>query len=229
MATVGDVNGDNLSDFIVGAPSASPGGRMDAGSAFVYSGLDGSLLYQKDGAIAGDALGVSVAGAGDVDGDGIPDFIIGAYAADSRVGIVYVYSGAHGGLIYQKDGSAETETSDFGRSVATAGDIDGDGKADFVVGAPNSYPGNAPRTGSVFVYSGATGARLNRWDGEATDDYFGAAVSGGGDVNADGTPDIIVGAPDVDAGVSLQQDGAVYVFSGADGSVLHKKSGDVAY
>ncbi|MCI0405906.1 MAG: T9SS type A sorting domain-containing protein, partial [candidate division Zixibacteria bacterium] len=96
VAGAGDVNGDAKADFIIGAYFASPGGLGNAGSAYLYSGVDGALLYQKDGAAASDFLGRSVAGAGDVNGDAKADFIIGAYGADpgglGGAGSAYVYS-----------------------------------------------------------------------------------------------------------------------------------------
>ena len=118
----GDVNGDGKPDFIVGAHQADPGGRADAGSAYVYSGADGSLLYQKDGGATGDNFGLSVSTAGDVNGDGKADFIVGAHGADpggrADAGSAYVYSGADGSILYQKDGGA---TGDFfGHSVGGA-------------------------------------------------------------------------------------------------------------
>ena len=95
VASAVDVNGDGKADFIIGAPSADPSGNSNAGSAYVYSGADGTLLYQKDGAAASDLFGTSVASAGDVNGDGKADFIIGAPSADpsgmSGAGSAYVY------------------------------------------------------------------------------------------------------------------------------------------
>lgn len=232
VMTVGDLDGDKQSDFIVGAPAASPGGRMNAGSAFVYSGSTGALLYQKDGTTAGDYLGVSVAGAGDVNGDGVPDFIIGASqaASGSLLGIVYVYSGSDGTLIHQKNGSSLTDVFELGCSVAAAGDVNGDGKGDFVAGAFFSSPGGIPHVGSAFVFSGIDGSALFRKDGEAENNSFGASVSGGADINGDGVPDFIVGAPnyDVPPGIA-RRDGAVYVYSGSNGALIYKRTGDIAY
>ena len=122
IVVAGDVNGDGKTDFIVGAHAADPGGRSAAGSAYVYSGAGGVLLYQRDGGAAGDQFGYSVSAAGDVNGDGKADFIVGAHAADpggrSAAGSAYVYSGAEGSILHQRDG--ETAGDQFGTSVGGA-------------------------------------------------------------------------------------------------------------
>ena len=180
VSTAGDVNGDGKADFIVGAPFADPGGRSLAGSAYVYSGADGSLLYQRDGGATGDEFGYSVSTAGDVNGDGKADFIVGAYLADpggkGDAGSAYIYSGADGSILYQKDGVATGDQ--FGESVSAAGDVNGDGKADFIVGAPFADPGGRSLAGSAYVYSGADGSLLYQRDGGAAGDNFGWSVVG---------------------------------------------------
>ena len=160
VVVVGDVNGDGKADFIVGARGADPGGRADAGSAYVYSGADGSLLYQKDGGAASDRLGVSVSTAGDMNGDGKADFIVGAYYVDpggrANAGSAYIYSGADGSLLYQKDGGAAGDN--FGLSVSTAGDVNGDGKADFIVGHYGPTPVAGLMPGARTSIPAPTGA-----------------------------------------------------------------------
>ena len=101
----GDVNGDGVPDFIVGAWRDDPaGGGTDAGSAYVFSGADGSLLYQVTGDSASDFFGNSVSIAGDVNGDGRADFIVGVILDDpagggSSAGSAYVFSGVDGSLL----------------------------------------------------------------------------------------------------------------------------------
>src|SRR3970040_1629195 len=108
-----------MADFIIGARGADAGGQSNAGSAYVYSGADGSLLYQKDGDYTGYYLGASVAGAGDANGDGKDDFIIAAWQAGG-MGLAYVYSGADGSLLFGKGGGG---TGLFSLEVAGAGDV----------------------------------------------------------------------------------------------------------
>ncbi len=153
VSGAGDLNGDGYADFIIGAAVADPSSKANAGSAYVYSGADGSLLYQKDGAAVGNMFGISVSGAGDLNGDGYADFIVGASTAPSsksNAGSAYIYSGADGTLLYQKDGEAANDN--LGTSVSGAGDLNGDGYADFIVGAAGSDPGSKSDAGSAYVY-----------------------------------------------------------------------------
>ena len=226
-AMPGDVNGDGIPDFIVGAHLADPDGKNSAGNAYVYSGVDGVLLYQKTGDATGDRFGNSVSLIGDLNGDAREDFIVGAYLADpggtADAGSAYVYSGTNGNLLYQNNGDGTGD--EFGTSVSRAGDVNGDGKADFIVGAPLTDTGDMTDVGSAYVYSGVDGSLIYRKDGTNTGDEFGSAVSGAGDVNGDGRDDFIVGSPKADpAGTSNA--GSAYVFSGADGTLLYQKTGD---
>jgi len=230
VAGAGDVNGDGKADFIVGNYRASPGGLFEAGSAYVYSGLDGSILYQVDGASSGERLGYSVAGAGDVDGDGRADFIAGASDADSgnvnEAGKAAIYSGVDGGVLYEKFGAEATDH--LGVSVDGIGDLDGDGKSEFIVGSPRANPDGRFNAGSAYLYSGGGGELLYRVDGIGRDDFLGVSVAGAGDVNADGRPDFIVGAPyaDPDTLNRSVNSGAAYVYSGLNGSLLFTVKSD---
>ena len=94
--------------------------------------------------------------------------------------------------LHRWDGGAGYDR--FGTSVSGAGDVNGDGFADVIVGAIGADPGGLQFAGSAYVYSGADGSLLHQWDGGAADDWFGESVSGAGDVNGDGFADVIVGA-----------------------------------
>ena len=177
---MGDVNGDGTPDFIVGADLADPAGTLDAGSAYVYSGVDGNEIYVNHGESVSDNFGISVSGAGDVDGDWVPDFIVGAYRAGpggvdvSGSGSAYVYSGADGGRIHKVNGEALEDH--FGVSVSLAGDVNRDGHGDFTVGADLADPDNRENAGAVYVYSGAGGGLLYRLEGVSAGDNFGHSV-----------------------------------------------------
>ena len=226
VGMAGDVNGDGRADFIVGAFGTDPGGKSGAGSAYIYSGFNGNLLYKRHGAATGDALGDSVSTAGDVNGDGRADFIVGApfvtTGGKSTAGSAYVYSGADGSLLYQKEGGAAGDN--LGISVATAGDANGDGTGDFIVGAYTADPGGKESAGSAYVYSGANGVLLHQKDGASTGDILGYSVSTAGDVNGDGEADFIVGAPSTSIGGN-DYAGSAYIYSGANGVVIHQKDG----
>ena len=229
----GDVNGDGRADFMVGAPFDDPaGGGTDAGSAYVFSGADGSLLYQRTGDTAGDFFGWSVSGAGDVNGDGKADFIVGAYLDDpagggTDAGSAYVFSGADGSLLYHVTG--DTAGDQFGISVSGAGDVNGDGVPEFIVGARRDDPaGGEPNAGSAYVFSGSDGSLLYQVTGDTIFGEFGSSVSGAGDVNEDGKADFIVGAFQDDPPGGGTNAGSAYVFSGADGSLLYRVTGDTA-
>ena len=163
VAGAGDVNGDGIDDLIVGAPGADPDGKYDAGESYVVFGtdtgfaasldlsaLDGSNGFRLDGIDADDRSGCSVAGAGDVNGDGIDDLIVGAPGADpdgDAAGESYVVFGTDTGFAASLDLSALDGSNGFrldgidaydrsGSSVAGAGDVNGDGIDDLIVGAP---------------------------------------------------------------------------------------------
>ena len=227
ISDAGDVNGDGFADVIVGAPWQDPGGLHSAGSAFVYSGADGSLLYQWDGTIADEEFGYSVSGAQDVNGDGYDDLIVGAARFNPggrpNAGSAFVFSGVDGSLIHRLDGEAQDDS--FGWSVSDTGDVDGDGFADIFIGAHYTTAGGTPRVGSAYLHSGATGALIYKFDGTESDDKFGWSVSGPGDVNGDAIPDLLVGARGANP-VGRPNTGAVYIYSGSDGSLIAQRYGE---
>jgi FG-GAP repeat protein len=222
VAAAGDVNADGYPDLLIGAPSADPNGLSYAGSAYVYSGADGTLLYQWNGRAAFDHFGNALAGVGDLNSDGHDDLLITSRGAHANSGWVDIFSGADGSLLYQLDGW--TASGAFGMSVSSAGDVNRDGRPDIIIGSP-SYFGGPPGPGSAHVYSGTDGTQLYRFDGENIDDRFGGSVAGGGDLNGDGYDDLIVGAYLAEVDI-LQAAGKAYAYSGADGSLLYQWNGE---
>ena len=226
VAAAGDVNNDGFDDVIIGADQAAPNGLASAGSAYIYSGNDGSLLYQFNGLSELDFFGRSVDGAGDVNGDGFADVIIGAYLADgngiSYSGSVYVYSGSTGQVLHQWNGNNLFEY--FGYSVSSAGDINGDGYSDLIVGAFNAAPNGINGAGTVYLFSGQNGSLLYQLDGTSEYECFGGSVAMVGDVNGDNSDDIVIGAIGSDT-ANLYNAGAAYVYSGDSGNILYELYG----
>jgi len=223
----GDVNGDGYHDVIVGAYLNDASGS-NAGRAYVFYGGPGPFPVLRtaaladliiNGSAAGDNLGWEVAGIGDWDGDGAPDLLAGAIGnSNGGPGKAAVYSGADGSLIDEFVGEAPGDL--FGYSIADAGDVNGDGVTDLVVGAQRNDAGGS-NAGRAYVYSGADASQLHVFTGEQAGDSFGAAVAGAGDPNQDGRADLIVGAPRYDGGGRPDSNtGRAYVLSGLDGSQL---------
>ena len=241
VASAGDVNGDSYGDVIVGAYGSNEGGN-DAGKAYVYlgsaSGLRTSASWTVTGEAAYDYFGKYVTSAGDVNGDGYGDMILGAHGNDiggNNAGKAYVYLGSASGLHTFASWTAigEVSVDHFGKSVASAGDVNGDGYGDVIVGAHGNDDGGFDG-GKAYVYLGsASGLTFASWTatGEAAYDYFGSAIASAGDVNGDGYADIVVGAYCNDNGG--RDAGKVYIYQNLDLWTLEvakwTATGDAAY
>ncbi len=222
IAGAGDVNADGFDDFIVGAIGDDNGGS-NAGSARVFSGANGSVLFTFYGTGANDQFGSSVAGAGDVNNDGYDDLIVGAFQDDDSAvdaGSATVFSGLDGSILFKIDGNAAQDN--FGISVAGVGDLDGDSFDDFAIGA---WLADAPGidSGAARVFSGFDGSPIYTFLGDDAGDQMGTSLASAGDVNNDGTPDIIVGAILDDNGGG--NSGMARIYSGSDGTILHTLNG----
>lgn len=203
-----DVNGDGVPDLIVGAP-----GVGSFGMASVRSGVTDAELYFVRGLSIGDRLGTSVAGVGDLDGDGVSDIAVGAdQSLNGQAGYVLVCSGVDGLVMYELHGGSPNDR--FGGSVAGAGDFNGDGVPDIAVGASQVFQAGP---GYATLYSGADHSVLRRWVGDAHGDAFGYAVDAAGDVDGNGFSDLIVGAPYNDA-AGLDA-GTATIFGGCPGAI----------
>ncbi len=250
VSAAGDVNGDGFADLIVGANGGDDSGGVNPGEAYVVFGKastprvvdltslaagDGFILRGDQGgapgATNGDQAGISVSGAGDVNGDGFADLIVGAHEGDdggTNAGEAYVVFGKASnprvinlsglapadGFIIQGDAPYDTA----GRSVSAAGDVNGDGYADLIVGAYQGDDGG-DYAGAAYVVFGKQGDFGNLMggrrvvdleslaagdgfiiQGDAPYDNAGFSVSGAGDINGDGYADLIIGARGGDDG-----------------------------
>jgi FG-GAP repeat len=207
VSELGDVDGDHVREAIVGEPFS--GSDQATGSTYVFSGRTGKQLYRYDGA-AGDYNGFSIADAGDVDGDHVQDFLVGSPGNDA--GHVDLYSGRTGELLHRFTGRGLGDA--FGWSVSSAGDVDGDHRADVLIGASQGFGAAGP--GYAQIYSGRTYELLRTLTGNADGNQFGSGAGWTRDVNRDQVPDQIVGARD--AGGEAR--GQVYVYSGKTGERL---------
>lgn len=227
VAGAGDVNANGYRDIIVGAPGYHKGNLLNSGAAFVFRGSSigiNSLAFVMEGSQANDQFGYSVAGAGDVNGDGFNDVVIGAPShsnGQQKEGAAYIYYGNLFGINNAANSEVVLEVDDaqalFGFSVSSAGDVNGDGISDVIVGAPLFKNSPQVADGAAFVFHGslqgistAVNAKLQ---GKQADAHFGGAVSGAGDVNGDGYSDVIIGAPDHDN--NEVDEGAAFVHHGS--------------
>lgn len=231
VASAGDVNNDGFADVIIGAYRETVGENADAGRAYVYfggqMGLQGTPIVLESENPLGNYFGRSVGSAGDVNGDGYAEVIIGASVETSdqslRAGRAYVYLGGEAGL---QVAAPVTLASDnpglhgtFGDSLASAGDVNGDGYADVMVGAGLEDDGDIWDAGQVYVYLGTqkglqiTADVILHTSNPKPFGTFGASLASAGDVNGDGYADVIVGAPGEDLD-NLTAAGRAYVFLG---------------
>jgi len=197
FANVGDIDGDTVPDYLIGAPGHDSALSTDTGSFELYSGASGTSLFVAESALSNDRMATALAGLGDVNNDGTPDFLVGSPGASQvplngdRFGRVEVWSGATKAPLYEIFGT-QTD-ADFGASLTSIGDVNGDGKSDFAVGAPLFDAG----LGAAFVYSGSNGALLYSLYGDEPDAHFGTSVTLVGDTTGDNTPDLAIGAPGI--------------------------------
>jgi hypothetical protein len=224
-----DINGDTFPDVIIGAYNH----YSDTGFVYIYFGsinmdnvADIIIRGESDGGY--NLFGYSSSGIGDVNGDGYDDIIVGPYRFDSETGRAYVY---YGGSSIDSSPDllmiGETAYNSFGVSVSDAGDVNGDGFADVIIGAEGYDSG----MGRAYIYYG--GSTMNATadvilTNQTTNDFFGLAVSSAGDLNNDGYDDVIVGAKgyDTDPGSAFIYFGGSYMDSIADVTIIGEEDGD---
>ena len=223
VASVGDIDGDGRAEFLVGAPFAD-GIGSNSGEARLYDGASGGLIMVFPGDATIDEFGSSVGPAGDVDGDTVPDFIVGAPqdAGSNGNGYARIFSGATLAAIRTLVGP--NSGSGFGSSVDSLGDLDGDGRSEVLVGAYLDGPPGTLR-GRAYVLAGVDGSQMHMFEGQASFDWLGWSVSAVGDVTGDGLLDIGLGAYGDDT--LADAGGRLYVHSSADWSLLFTVEGDL--
>jgi hypothetical protein len=222
VGAAGDVNGDGVSDLIIGAKNYN-GGLNGEGGAFVHHGVRSTLSdtpgWSIAGAVSQQGLGAGVAAAGDVNGDGYGDVIVASPGNASVYGDgrVEVFHGGPSGLPAVADFAGYESNFDFGFGpVSTAGDVNGDGFDDVVIGIPRFSGGQSQEGGFNVLRGSTTGLSFGAQSGvqsDIADAQMGFAVSTAGDVNGDGYADIVVGAPYLSNGNT--NEGRVYVFHGS--------------
>jgi hypothetical protein len=226
---VGDWDGDGVDDFAVSAPGV-PGvvplpcvlppckPNPQWGRVFVISGATGALIKKFEPPEETLEFGYAIAPLGDINGDGKPELAVGAPVLTNSVGRVYALSGADGSQIWKatESGAGLSRTqpiASFGATLAALRDINGDGKADLVVGAPFHDDGTGKLAGAAYVLSGADGSQIRSHVPPqlSAENRFGVSVTNIGDQNDDGKDDYMVG----DSRASK-----AHLFSGAGGSYL---------
>jgi hypothetical protein len=215
----GDLDGDGIPELAAGAPATG------SGVVRIYSPATWTLYRTLQSKNSGDYFGTTLVNAGDVNGDGFDDLVVGAWGGTSNPGAAIVFSGADGSILFQMNGSYDG----FGISIASIGDVDGDGISDLAVGAP-SYDAttHSEMSGRVELFSGVDGSFLWQTVGTYTtyqDAYgvrhyegqgLGVSLARIGDFDGDGTPDVVAGQ---------RADGFNDILSGADGSILFQFGG----
>lgn len=201
-----DLNADAIPDFLVCARNSQLGGTavvgastFGSGAVFVLSGNGGAVLQVIVGG-PGDQLGQGAAFIDDVDQDGVVDFALGSTRSDvggTDTGSVQMYSGATRNLLWISHGLVAGDF--FGFAVSRAGDFNGDGIDEVLVGSPSTDVG-ATNTGSITLLDGATGARFESLHGLVSGDALGRGISYLGDQDGDGYAEVLAGAPAADVG-----------------------------
>jgi len=221
-----DLNGDGVNDLWVGQPFCDVGANTDQGRVYLLSGKEfqtnttPTVIRQIDSPApaANQEFGFFISVIGDVgtaiQRDGKPDIAIGTDPQDGTPGKAWVFSGATGALLYQLVSPAPQNGDRFGSRIGRAGDVNGDGVPDIIVGASNENVGPNAKQGQAYIFSGTDGTYIRTLDtpDPVANANFGLAVQSPGDVNGDGVPDQLVDAANFPGGLPSQ--GRMYVFDG---------------
>jgi len=212
-AFLGDVNGDGLADYAVGADEYDSLGITNTGLVRVFSGADGSVIHEIFGSERIELLGRYLGLAGDVNADGTFDFLVAAYGKQR----VDVYSGIDATKLLEI--ASPFSGVGFGISLQRLGDINLDGHDDFVIGSPDVATALGIQTGVASIYSGADGSELLRIEGLIAQGKLGGNIRAFPDYDGDQLPDLLI-ASIVEDVPGYPRAGAVRIFSSASGAVL---------
>ena len=238
VSSAGDTDGDGFGDLLIGGWGADTGGSL-SGSAWLIrgpfvgnTGLD-LADARRYAPAAGEFAGYAVSGAGDVNGDGFDDVLIGAYGADGAAGRTYLVHGPLSGSASLASATAilygENSGDNAGAAVSSAGDTDGDGLSDILIGAYNHDYGGS-NTGAAYVVLGPVGGGLDlsaadsKLVGEDSDDNAGWSVASAGDMDGDGQDDLLIGAFREDTGGGSA--GAAYLAYGPPAALVTLRTAD---
>lgn len=213
LGEAGDIDGDGIADYLVGAPGTHP----DPGKVLAVSGVSGNVIYEVSGGGGGDSFGFSISSIGDIDGDLLPDFVVGAPRYDqifNSTGGVFIFSGANGALIFSHFGIQTSE--EVGEEVAGIGDVDGDGRGDI------AFQSTPFSQGRVTVISTGSRQEIYSIDGRLGNDFLGFSISHIGDLDNDGAQDFAAGAVQV---TSIPRIGYVLIISGLTGNIIRELQG----
>jgi len=225
FGTIGDINGDGFGDFIVGAQGYNAPGLENPGKAYVYlgssKGLSKTPIWTKTGQTTFELLGDCSGPAGDINKDGLSDVVIGSYGYDHFKGKASVYYASKTGGLSDKPtwtGYGEDPGDWYGYSVASCGDIKGDGYPGVVIGGKQHRKGNLTRVGKVYVYYGSKNGlpKTPSWtaSGETEGELFGWRALPTGDIKGDGHNGLIISGYMYSNG-KKRVAGKVYVYYGS--------------
>ncbi|MBI4044008.1 MAG: FG-GAP repeat protein [Candidatus Diapherotrites archaeon] len=223
LGKIPDISGDSVPELIVGAPQWNDGLPSGPGYVRVLSGANGSVLFSASGENSGDIFGWSVAGMGDLTGDGFPEILVGSPYHDVLAfneGSVHIFSPKTNALVKKINGLTPSQ---LGYSLTAFSDFDGDAVPDFAAGAPYGLYNQNPE-GKVLVFSGKTFLPLHTFYGEAAQDWFGWAIAQIEDATGDHVEDLVVGAPFFNS----SNNGRVYVYDGVSKTLVWKADGPFA-
>ncbi len=208
LSNAGDMNADGIDDYLIGSPLAYNGEPpAGEGAVSIYSGADNSLLRTILAPVDANFFGHTVANLGDINGDSVPDFVVGAPMANSGAGAVYIFSGSDGSEISSWTGPEPW--SHFGHSI-TVEDLDGDGISDAISGGPLADRNGLMDNGELISYLSGPGVWSSFASGTSSGQQLGASIAAIGDFDKDGHGDI----------AGFVDPGELQIYSSADGSIL---------